>query len=43
MPKIDEKENKKITSLKTSFINYFSVGIDARIGFGNKIYFNLVY
>lgn len=34
MPKIDEKENIKITSLKTSFINYFSIGIDARIGFG---------
>ena len=32
--KIDEKEKNKHTTLKTSFINYFSLGLDARIGFG---------
>jgi len=34
MTKIEEKDKVKMTSMKQSFINYFSVGLDARIGFG---------
>jgi|LauGreDrversion4_2_1035121.scaffolds.fasta_scaffold26632_5 hypothetical protein len=34
MTKIEEKDKVRMTSMKQSFINYFSVGLDARIGFG---------
>jgi len=34
MTKIEEKDKVRMTSMKQSFINYFSVGLDARIGYG---------
>lgn len=32
--KKDESTNKNITEYRRSFINYFSLGYDARVGFG---------
>ena len=31
---LDKEKNKKAFVLKSSFINYFSIGYDARVGFG---------
>lgn len=32
--KKDGKSNRNLTEYKRSFINYFSLGYDARVGFG---------
>jgi len=41
---IDNTTNLKLKTLKRTFINYFSLGYDARVGFGkNKLYHLLFY